>query len=408
MSQKTARILFISHGPLLYGAQRSLLAFLTGVNREIIEPFLLIPREGPLADEARKLDIPVIILPVNHWVAFGDTAKMNYFRRVTKVLYGLKKRVADIASVITQHDIDLVYTNTVTLIEGALAARATKRPHLWHLREHVSGNKDLKAALSATLISKTIAALSDKIIMNSQSLGEGYKISLKNNKVAVVYNGVDLNSFPLSNDNQHIFRQELGLGQSTKVISLIGSITPRKGLNTFIEMSSKLTSNFDDIAFIVAGDGEARLTSELKAKVNQLGLSDRFHFVGWRTDVDSILRDTDLLVVSAEQEPFGRTVVEAMAAGVPVVSTRCGGPEEIIIDGETGFLVPANGADELASAAAKVLSDPALASAFSTKGRLRVEKMFSEEAYVRNIETILIKLTNPSIPAKESQHANKP
>lgn len=384
------------------------MAFLKGVNREIIEPYLLVSHKGPLVDEVRKLNIPVIVYPIYHWVAFGQFAKKNYFQRALKVFYGLNKRAADIGSVITKNEIDLVYSNTVTFVEGALAARKTIRPHIWHLREHVAGNKDLKAVLPASVISRIIKALSDIIILNSRSLKQGYAFNSNDNKEIIVYNGIDTNSFRVDHDQKNHFRKELGLTEATKVVSLIGSITPRKGLNTYIEMASKLAPKFDEIAFIIAGNGETKLTSELKNKVNQLGLNDKFHFLGWRNDIDKILIDTDLLIVSAEQEPFGRTVVEAMALGVPVVSTCCGGPEEIIVDGATGFLAPINDAEQLAKSASKVLSDPALASSFSEKGLTRVQEMFSEDVYVKSIESIITKLTNQYDCKKREHHAKEP
>lgn len=389
------KVLFISHGPVLYGAQLSLLTLLAGINRDLVTPYLLIPRDGPLTDEARKLDIPVIILPLNHWVAFGQAAKEIYPKRIAKVLIGLKRRADAIATVIKKHDIDLVYTNTVTCIEGALAARATHRRHLWHLREHVAGNKDLKPLLPQFIISYIVGALSDHVIVNSRALAQAYSCSNINNKVSVVYNGIDLDSFQLIQDTESGLRQELGVGSDTKIIATIGSITPRKGHSIFIEAASKLKDSFDDIAFLIVGDGEKKLVGELIIKARKAGLENICHFVGWRTDVANMLAGINLLVVSAEQEAFGRTIVEAMAAGVPVVATRCGGPEEIIVDGITGFLVPVNHPEELAAAAAQVLSNNELASHFSITGRARAKDLFSVDVYVRNIEAIIIRLADP-------------
>lgn len=398
------RVLFISHGPMLYGAQSSLLALLAGINRDIVTPFLLVPRDGPLTDEARKLNIPVIFLPLCHWVAFGQAAKASYAGRLSKVLSGLKTRTDAIAAVIEKHGIDLVYTNTVTCIEGALAARATHRRHTWHLREHVAGNKDLKPLLPHRIISYIVGALSDRVIVNSRALAQAYSCANINKKVSVVHNGIDLSSFQQIRDPGSTIRQELSVGPDTKIIATIGSITPRKGHSIFIEAASKLKDSFEDVEFLIVGDGEKQLVSELTAKARRMGLADTLHFVGWRTDIANIMAGINLLVVSAEQEAFGRTIIEAMAAGVPVVATRSGGPEEIVIDGVTGFLVPVNNPEQLAVAAARILSNNDLAFQFSKAGHARVKEHFSEDVYVRNIETIIVRLADPTLSKTEAKH----
>lgn len=372
----------------------SLLALLAGIDRNAVTPLLLSPREGPLTEEVRKLGIQVVISKIEHWVAFGHAAKENYPRRWIRVLAGLKQRVQAITGIIEQFDIDIVYTNTVTVIEGAIAARMTRRPHLWHLREHVAGNKDLKALCPATLISRIVGMLSAQVIVNSQALAKAYTCKNLDRKVAVVHNGIDLNSFQPIQGARDSLRQELGLGRDTRIIATIGSITPRKGHRVFIDAASRLRNYSDDVAFLVVGNGEEKYLKELVAKVKAAGLEDVFHFAGWRNDIDRILSAIDLLLVTAEQEAFGRTLIEAMALRIPVVATRSGGPEEIIIDGTTGFLVPVNDAEAMATAAARILSDSTLSSRLVAAGYLRAAEMFSITAYVRKIESIILNLAS--------------
>jgi len=388
------RILFISHGPMLYGAQRSLLALLAGINREQYSPYLLVPREGPLTDEVKALNIPVFISPLKHWVAFGQEAKKNWSARAFNVINGLNKRVCIIADLISEHDIHIVYTNTVTCIEGALAARKTGRPHLWHLREHVAGNKDLKALLTPSIISRTIGSLSAHVIVNSKALGKAYSCPALSAKTTVVYNGISLGDFDREKGGGDALRKELGLNENTKIIASIASLTPRKGYGTFIEAASKIKASFTDVTFLAIGEGERDFVNTLKKKVALLDLNDNFYFLGWRSDVNKILEGVDLLIIPCEQEAFGRTVVEAMAAGVPVVSTRCGGPEEIIVDNETGFLVPLNDPDSIAKAAIRILNDTNIATRFIEAGQARASALFNLDVYIKGIESVLENLAN--------------
>lgn len=394
LGKEPSRLLFITHGPMLYGAQRSLLSLLEGIDRNAVTPFLLSPREGPLTQEARKIGIQVIISDIEHWVAFGDAAKHNYLKRLLRVMSGLKGRARAIARTIEQHGIDIVYTNTVTVIEGAIAARMTRRPHIWHLREHVAGNMDLKALFPANLVSRIVGMLSAQVIVNSQALAKAYACNSLGEKITVVHNGIDLKSFQPIQGARDSLRQELGLGRDTKIIATIGSITPRKGHRVFIDAASRLRNYSDDIAFLVVGNGEEKYLKELVAKVKKAGLEDAFRFVGWRNDIDRILSAIDLLLVTAEQEAFGRTLIEAMAVRIPVVATRSGGPEEIIVDSTTGFLVPVNDSQEMAKLAARILSDVALASRLGEASYLRVQEVFSITAYIKKIEAIIINLTS--------------
>ncbi|MDP2253049.1 MAG: glycosyltransferase family 4 protein, partial [Thiobacillus sp.] len=102
----------------------------------------------------------------------------------------------------------------------------------------------------------------------------------------------------------------------------------------------------------------------------------------------------DLLLVTAEQEAFGRTVIEAMAARVPVVATMSGGPEEIIVDGLTGFLVPVNDSQAMARRAEDILSDAALTKRLVDAAYLRVKEVFSIDAYIKKIEAIILNMTS--------------
>jgi glycosyltransferase involved in cell wall biosynthesis len=123
-----------------------------------------------------------------------------------------------------------------------------------------------------------------------------------------------------------------------------------------------------------------------------LGLTDRVHFTGLRKDVPQILAAAAVSVLPSISEGISNTLLESMAAGVPVVASRVGGTPEVIEDGEHGLLVPPNDPEVLAGAISRVLGDPILAAKLGANGRRRVTQEFSFEAVVRQTEDLYRKL----------------
>jgi glycosyltransferase involved in cell wall biosynthesis len=384
------RVLFLSHDSSLYGAQLSLLGLLSRLDRNEIDARVVAPYEGPLTDAIAALDIPVVVRSINHWIAAGDDAKKFRLRIAQDFLTGLKSRVWALAHQIENNQIDVVYTNTVVPIEGALAAHLTKRPHIWHMREQVAGNSQLKSLIPSSLIPQVVGRLSDKVIVNSHYLGKSYLNKHARKKIQVIYNGVDPTSLNLDRvESASSLRTELELDATTQLIVLIGAIIPRKGQMLLAQAAAHISLRIPNATFLFIGDGEADYITKIKVFSESKGIQKQIRFLGWRSDIPRILAGANLLVVAADEEPFGRTVIEAMAAGTPVVSTRCGGPEEIVIDKHTGLLVPRGDVDALAKAVEYVLVNPDDAAKMSAAGQERVHQNFTLDNCTHAIQTII-------------------
>jgi glycosyltransferase involved in cell wall biosynthesis len=135
-----------------------------------------------------------------------------------------------------------------------------------------------------------------------------------------------------------------------------------------------------DASFAVLGDDlrtNGAVRKEMEAKVAALGLADRFRFLGFRKDAPEIVQAFDIVAVPSRVEPFGLSSLEAMAAGRPVVASRVGGIPEVVIDRQTGTLVPPGDASALAAAIAPLLKDPLTRDALGREGRRRAETSFS-------------------------------
>jgi len=421
---QTVRILFVAHDAHLYGAQLSLLDILDGLDHDRFTPLVAAPGEGPFTESVRARGIRVVTGIVARWIIQRKPFRLRtYVRRpwllvrvpilALMFLFGLPIRMHALIRLIRRERIDIVYTNTVTVLDGALAARLTGKPHIWHLRELVQGNKEVSSLLPQRWIPTLVLCFSSRIAVNSQALKARFFDDRPGlDKVAIIYNGTAPERFSSTPATQP-FHNEQGIPPSAPLIAICGFIQERKGHAVFIRAAARLRTTHPEAHFIVVGNGFAPYVRQIRSLSDEFGLGGHIHFTGWRDDIPGIFSEIAILAVASEQEPFGRTVIEGMAAGKPVVSTRCGGPEEVIVDGETGFLVPCGDDYMMADRIGTLLDSPSLRSRMGDAGRKRVETCFSCEAMLRNVEN-LITSTLPSktdekyLPGKTGLPSRKP
>lgn len=391
--KSTIRILFISHDSGLFGAQRMLLTLLEGLDRTHFSPYLVVPSSGGVVDAAEDLDIHVIQRHLVHWVPGVSATKGDRrFSCLGRLIRGLRARSWAIAALIERYSIDLVYTNTVTCIEGAVAARMMKKPHLWHIHEPVTGNSELLPLLPTFLYAPIIARLSAHVVFPSRAVAADYPRLRE--MASIVYNGIKLPP------KQNRMRARDEVAQKLKVdplqhwVAVVGAIQPRKDHHTFLAAATNVLKHRDDVHFIIVGTGAEHLVQALRNQIETLGLTGRVTLAGrWEGDIAIFLAAIDVLVISSEQESFGLTAIESLAVETPVVATRCGGPAEIIEDGSDGLLVDVKDPPAMANAVLRLLADPAMRSAFGEAGRIRVSTRFTEHQYVQGMQDALLELS---------------
>lgn len=206
-------------------------------------------------------------------------------------------------------------------------------------------------------------------------------------RLKVISYGVDLDRFrPVTSDWSGLkaTRSELGLSETEVLVGFVGRLVPQKGLSYLIAAAKLLQARYDNLRFIVIGDGP--LKSELMRAAAFSG--NRFYFLGERHDVPRLLGLFDMLVVPSEWEPFGIVNLEAMAAAKPVVAFDVDGIPEIVVHGETGLLVPHRDDGALASAIAQLLDDPQLRQRMGAAGRQRVQQRFNIQNTTRAFKSL--------------------
>jgi len=209
--------------------------------------------------------------------------------------------------------------------------------------------------------------------LRAHMLAEGFTAG----GVRVIHNGIVPGAQPSDEDRDRA-RHALGLAPGQFVIATAARLDPVKDLRNLIESYARFASSQRSTALVIVGDGPEG--DSLRDAARLAGVADRVRFTGHRSDVRALLPGFDLFVNSSRSEGVSLTILEAMAAALPVVATRAGGNPELVIDNVSGFLVPPGDAGALAHAIARVATDKPLAHRFGAAGRARVEEHFSFDA----------------------------
>lgn len=214
-------------------------------------------------------------------------------------------------------------------------------------------------------------------------------------KLRVIHNGVDLVRFRRSPDRQKLFPQ-VGAG---KLIVLVGNMhSDVKGHSCLIAAAPAVIPEFPLTRFVLIGDGEQR--QKYEREVRALGLSENFIFLGRRDDIPGLLACCDIAVLPSLAEGLPNAVLEYMAAGLPCIVSNAGGNTELVENGVTGLLVPARDSVALSTAFLKLLREPLLARRIAVNGQEFVERNFSFERLVRQMEDLYTELLQK--PARTS------
>ncbi|MDM8520985.1 glycosyltransferase family 4 protein [Anaerolineales bacterium HSG6] len=386
-------ILYISHSADLYGSEQSLLLLLKNLNQKEFTSFVILPKEGPLREIIEPYAKVEVIPSLKPWLTLhkGLLCFIYNIATIPFILWSTLK----IVNFIKTHDIDLVHTNSLVTISGALAAKISNVPHVWHARELLSSSSlyPMNPVLGLKTVIGIIQRLSDIIIANSNATKNCFPNS---SNIQVVYNPVD-NRFITTSPTKTKLYHELELPSNSLLVGQISQIIPIKGCDIFITAASIVKQHISNVTFIsIGGTPTLRQTykQQLKQMIYDYNLQESFRFLGLRQDIPDILSALDLLVLPSRSESFGRVLVEASAVGIPIIGTNSGGIPEIIDHSVTGFVVPPNRPEILAQAMITLLQNKAVATKMGQKGKERVKSYFTIDKYTNDIENIYHNLAN--------------
>jgi glycosyltransferase involved in cell wall biosynthesis len=215
--------------------------------------------------------------------------------------------------------------------------------------------------------------------------------------IEVLHNAIDLEDWDKRTAAiDSSLREELGLPHARPIVGLVARLDRVKGQRAFLLAADLVAQAQPDAMFLLVG--VVRPTSrwavfadyfrEVEALAQRPALQGRVRFVGWRTDLPRVMASLEILVQPSLRETFGRVLIEAMASRKPVIATRVGGMPEIVLDGETGLIMPPEDPPALAAAIQSLLGDPARRQAMGEAGRCRVEEHFTLPTRIHRLESL--------------------
>jgi len=339
------------------GGQWSLYYLVKHLNNDIFHPLILCPKEGDLPEKMRAVGADVLFLKM------GRIRHLNLFA-VWKLISIMKKQ-----------KINIVHTDSSTeTFYAGIAARIMHIPLIWHIR--VSDRE--------WLIDRVLSLLATRLILVAKAIESRFDRLKDTQKTVVIYNGIDLEEFDHFPATPSI-REEYNITKDTVVLGFIGRIEKRKGQEYLVSAMKHI----GNAKLILVGRGDEGYTRKMQNLCEEFSISDRVIFAGYRDDIPSVLKDIDILIFpTISGEGFSRVILEAMAAGKPVVATDDAGNPEAVVDGITGYIVPTRNSAALATRIDELVGNKKKRDAMGNAGRRRVETLFLIKSNVRKIEDI--------------------
>ncbi|NTV31266.1 glycosyltransferase family 4 protein [candidate division WWE3 bacterium] len=362
------RILYVDHAPYEGGAEVSLKHLIVHLDKKKYQAIIAAPKGAVYSEPLITHNVPYI--PISfHWLHYH-------------LLYPIVLDVINLLIIIRKVRPNIVHLNTrVTNVLGGILIQL--RPFLPFLQSirfiHHVRDKDPLPQWKFNLIGKA-----DWLIANSSQVKEFLvEGGIDESKISVIYNGVDLSIF---NPVRFPCTEE-----SFPKITFIGQLYPRKGVLYLLEAMKRIVQVFPNVRLELAGQDPTPHQSNLrqyKQLASQLGIEQSITWLGYRDDIARVLSCTDVFVLPSLEEPFGRVLIEAMALKIPVVATRVGGIPEIVVDQQTGLLVPPSNSTALADAIITLLANDSVRESMGQSGYNRVCLHFDLARHVESVQNL--------------------
>ncbi|MCL0062936.1 glycosyltransferase family 4 protein, partial [Peptococcaceae bacterium] len=300
-----------------------------------------------------------------------------------KIILGIFK----LAKILTENKVDILHTHCFSPNIYQLAAYMSRVTVTFSTIHSTAGYSPYWEKVFKHFTTKYIA-ISEQV--KKYAIDD---LQIPSDKVELIYNGIDLQRFMKNKIDRENKLAKLRIDADKKIITNTGRVTEAKGQIYLIRAAKIVLKEFPDVHFLIVGDDKAdkKTAQKLKDMVRAEGLSDYIAFTGIRQDVPEILAITDIFVFPSLWEGFALAILEAMAAGVPIVATDVGSIREVLIDKENGLIIPPKDAVALTEGIKFMLSNPERAKEMGLKGRKAVEEKFAIENTVRGYEELYLK-----------------
>lgn len=359
-------------GERVGGSHMSTLLLLQGLDPSAFEPVVIVHGEGEVAAYLRRRSIPFVVEPLDAIDSWNGSALRRLLASFQSPL--------PVKRLIEKHDLDLVHVQDHKAFQlWVFGTRLARRPMILHWR----------GPYRKTVVTRLMMRFADRILVISEYLRNKLPEEIRR-RAELIYNPFDTTAdMPDRADGRKTLRAELGLAEDAIVLAWIGNLDRRKQPDQFVDIVTALAAErpSSSINGILCG-GPGSLSDD-PAWIEQLeNAGDLIHPLGFRDPITATLIACDALVVTAADEPFGRTVIEAMLAGIPVIAAADGGYVEAVEHGRTGLLVPLSDSQAFVDAIGSLLEDPARAEKMTAAAKRSVRDRFSIERHVQIVEAV--------------------
>ena len=369
---KNKKILILHSSNDLYGASKIFIQIIKILKSYKYEIHVVLPSRGPLdkmISQIKGTHVSYYSLGVLRKMYLNPLGLLN--RLVANI-----KAIKFLSNYIKEHSIDLVYTNTSTILCGGIAAKKNGVPSIFHIHEIPTGNK-----LYEFFSGKTINRYSSKVLTVSNSVKNHWLKNINENKIERIYNGIVFEKIDSLN--------KIDRDKDDIVITSVSRLIPYKGHMYLIDIANELVKKSSKFKFLIIGDtlpSYASYKKSIKQKVRDLGLENKIQFLGFRNDVSNIFKQSNLFIHTAiSPDPLPTVLFESLYNDLPTVATRLGGAIEILDNGNHGLLIPYNDPKKAADLINEYCSNIKLQKKHLENSKKNFKINFSPESFNKNI-----------------------
>lgn len=289
-------------------------------------------------------------------------------------------------ALIRREKVDLIQSHLLgSNVYCSLAGLLTRKPVVttFHGAVDIGENERLKWLKfgAINMGASSIVAVSDSLCKNIVT-----RTPLKKSKIRVVYNGINTAEF--RRPRSEVMRKQYGWSENDVIVGSLGNIRTAKAYDVLLRAAALLKNHTLKFRFVIAGQGKGRLYEELLKLKDELRLDDIVHFIGFNDNPAEFLSNLDLFLLSSTSEGFSIATIQAMTAGLPVIVTRSGGPEEIVTHKENGWMIEPGSPDAIATAVSKLAADRELSQRLAKAGQNHAVSTFGIQKMVNAYESI--------------------
>jgi glycosyltransferase involved in cell wall biosynthesis len=351
------------------GAERVLLETIEVLKDRGVDCYVLLPGEGEFSQKLVNLGVPYDIVRNSSWITWQKPTIWRRTKATVKIAAGILSTLIKIK----QSRCDIVYSNTLTICNGGVAAWILGIPHVWHLHEYHA----IRFYYGRRLSFWVIGRLSAVCITVSKHLSEICAPYIDRTKLRMIYPSMHMAEIGVAVGNPVALEGER---QRFRCV-IVGGLFPAKRQEDAVQALGYLHKGGSDAELVIVGGGDPSYLKRLQQVAASCGVLDRVRFSGAVDDAIPFIHNSDVVLVCSEHEMFGRTTIEGMLAGKPVVAARATTAPELIQNGVNGWLYEPTNAQDLAIKIRLLCEDRATARSLGEHGQVWAQGLFTKERY---------------------------